>query len=123
MRYHSACGSKPVSLDPLGDMTEILTPQVIVVSNLIVHAATGETCYPGENGFSAHWAEVTTMDPVLQTTLSALAEEKTQVLLRCALLDVTGRMTRVERTKDGTRFIVSIDGLFYRRSEVARNVV
>jgi hypothetical protein len=104
-------------------MTAILTPQVVVVSELIVQAATGETCYPGENGFSAHWAEVTTTDPVLQQRLSALADEKAQVLLRCALLDVTGRMTKVERTKDGTRFVFSIDDVFYRRPELGRNVV
>ena len=104
-------------------MAEIVTPQVVVVSDLIVQVASGETCYPGENGFSAHWAEVTTADPVLQKRLSALAEGKTQVLLRCAMLDVTGRMTKLERTKDGTRFVFSIDDLFYRKPEVAKNVV
>jgi hypothetical protein len=104
-------------------MTEILAPQVVLVPDLIVQVATGGTCYPGENGFSSHWAEVTTADTVLLQRLSTLAEGKTQVLLRCAMLDVTGRVTKLDKTKDGTRFVFSIDDLFYRKPEVARNVV
>jgi hypothetical protein len=104
-------------------MTDTSNPPVVVVSDLIIHVAAGETCYPGENGFCAHWTEVNTTDPVLERRLLALAEGKTQVLLRCAMLDVTGRMTEVERTKDGTRFVFSISDLFYRRPAVPRNVV
>jgi len=118
----SRCGAAGLN-NKLGDMAEILTPQVVMVPDLIVQVATGGTCYPGENGFSAHWAEVTTTDSVLLQRLSTLAEGKTQVLLRCATLDITGRMTKIEKTKDGTRFVFSIDDLFYRKPEVARNVI
>jgi hypothetical protein len=95
-------------------MTEKLTPQVVVVSNLLVGVTTGQTCYPGENGFSAHWAEVTTKDRALEQTLSALADRKAQVVLRCAMLDVTGWVTKLETTDGGIRFVFSIDDLFYR---------
>ena len=108
---------------PLDDMSETLTPPVVVVSDLIVHVATGETCYPGENGFSFHWAEVTTADPVLQQMLSAFADRNTQVLLRCAKLDVIGRITKQERIGSAELFVFRVEDLIYRRSDPVANVV
>lgn len=104
-------------------MSEILTPPVIVVSDLIVHVATGETCYAAEKGFSFHWAEVTTADPLLQQSLSAFVNGDTQVVLRCAKLDVFGRITKQERSGSAELFVISVEDLIYRQSDQVGNLV
>jgi len=103
-------------------MAEIPKHEVVVVPELAVHVVTGETCYPNENGFSSHSAEVTTADPQLLRELSALVGGEPFVL-RCAALDVIGRMSLREKTKKGTRFVVIVDDLVYRKPEAPRNVV
>ena len=108
---------------PLYDMSEILTLPVVVVSDLIVHVATGETCYAGENGFSFHWAEVTTEDPVLQETLSSFADRDTQVLLRCARLDVVGRVTKQEKIGAAELFVFRVEDMIFRPTGRIENVV
>jgi hypothetical protein len=63
-------------------------PELVVVPELCLKVATGETCYPGENGFASHWAEVSTIDSNLIRNLSTLARQERRVLVRCAMLDV-----------------------------------
>jgi hypothetical protein len=44
-------------------------------------------------------------------------------VLRCAALDVMGRVSLYEKTKKGMRFVVIIDDLVYRKPEAPRDVV
>ena len=111
-----------LSAKPLDDMPDIPKHEVVVVPEIAVHVVTGDTCYPDENGFSSHSAEVTTADPDLVRELSHRAGGEPFVL-RCAALDVIGRMTMQEKTKKGTRFVVSIDDLAFRKPETPRDVV
>jgi hypothetical protein len=96
-----------------------VAPEVIIVPELSLQVATGETCYPDESGFAAHWAEVSTADPNLVRSLSEVARQKRRVLLRCAMLDVIGRVTKQEQANGVSRFIVSVDDLTYRRPGAA----
>jgi hypothetical protein len=108
------------STSPLGDMT--IAPILLVVPEMTVRVATGQTCYPDENGFSAHWVEVSTADPSLVRTLATIARQDNRVLLRCAMFDVTGRVTKHEEENGVSRFVVSIEALTYRRPGYVSNV-
>jgi hypothetical protein len=88
----------------------------IIVPQLSIHVATGEAADdPWGQGFSAISAEVVTSDPVLVDILSNAKRERRQVVLRCALLDVIGPITRVATEAGSARFILSVDDLLYRK--------
>lgn len=88
---------------------------IIKVPSLLVQVVTGDTCYPGEDGFSAIYAEVTLDDADLQRELLRSQEGKLLITLRCAVLDVAGHITSY-RTEDKTKtFVVAVKDLTYRK--------
>jgi len=93
-----------------------MTDRIITVPQISVKVVTGKTCYPGENGFSVIYAEVTPQDDKLQRQLSQAQQSKLTVTLRCAMLDVTGRINRVQEGAPDV-FVLSIDELDYRKPQ------
>ena len=89
--------------------------KVIVMPKLTVQVVTGETCYPGEGGFSAIYAEATPETASLVDQLSRARETGEVVTLRCAALDVTGKITNCRRKLTRKIFVLSIDDLVYRK--------
>ena len=85
------------------------------VSKLSVQVLTGDTCYPHENGFSAIYAEVIAEDSGLIEALASAQKEAEVITLRCAMLDVTGRITNLISEEGVNRFVLSIDYLAYRK--------
>lgn len=96
-------------------MTNTVTQ--LVVPALTVHVVTGDTCYGGEGGFSAIYSEVQTTDPDLIKSLSNLQNQKVTALLRCAMVDVIGRVTKCETVGEKTIFVVVVEDLRYRKPE------
>jgi hypothetical protein len=92
-----------------------MTIKILSVSELTVKVVTGETCYPGENGFSAHYAETAPEDSSLVEQLSEAREHGHVVTLRCSCLDVTGKITNRRSESGRDIFVLSIDDLTYRR--------
>jgi hypothetical protein len=89
--------------------------QILRVPTLTIHVVTGETCYPGEGGFSATYAEVVPDDASLARHLSHARETGEVVTLRCAAIGVTGKITNCRRKLMKKIFVLSIDDLTYRR--------
>ena len=106
------------STSPLGDMKT--APTLLVVPEMTVRVVTGPTCHPDENGFAAHWVDVSTADPDLVRTLSTIVRQDDRVLLRCAMFDVTGCVTKHEEENGVSRFVVSIEALTYRSPGVGQ---
>jgi hypothetical protein len=92
-----------------------MTHKILVVPKLTVEVVTGETCYPGENGFSATYAELVPDDASLIGQLSDARESGEVITLRCAALDVTGKITNCRRKLTKKIFVLSIDDLTYRK--------
>lgn len=88
-------------------------PRVIVVNEISVHVATGETCYPGEGGFGALWAEVRTNDPAVKDQLEQATSGGQTVAVRCATLDVIGYVTRQELVCSEHLFVLRVSDLVY----------
>jgi len=89
--------------------------QPIIVSNLRVESVTGPTCYAGENGFSALTAYVKSDDPAIVNQLRKAAEEGITVTIKCATLEIEGRVGNLRVTTDGMTdaIAVSVDELRY----------
>jgi hypothetical protein len=89
--------------------------QPIIVSNLRVESVTGPTCYAGENGFSALTAYVKSDDPAIVNQLRKAGEEGTTVTIKCATLEIEGRVGNLLVTTDGLKdaIAVSVDELRY----------
>ena len=92
-----------------------MTHKILSVPELTVKVVTGETCYLGENGFSAHYAETAPEDSSIVEQLSEARKHGHFVTLRCSCLDVSGKITnrRLENGRD--IFVLSIDDLTYRK--------
>ena len=89
--------------------------ELFVVPDLSVRVVTGDTCYPNENGFSSISAEVAPADSNLAEQLSRVQKSRQVVTLRCAMLDVTGKITN-SLSKDGKKvFVLIVDDMTYRR--------
>ncbi len=88
---------------------------VIQVPNLTVEVVTGETCYPGEGGFSAISATVAAEDADVVRELSEARKRDMVITLRCAMLDVTGKITKCIAEAGKQVFVMPIDDLTYRR--------
>ena len=89
--------------------------RIITVPKLSVDVVTGDTCYPGEDGFSAIFAEVTPEDVDLQRQLAQAQENELTVTLRCAMLDLTGQITNSREETEGKIFVLSIEDMTYRK--------
>jgi hypothetical protein len=92
---------------------------LIPVPKLSVQVVTGDTCYANEGGFSAIYAEVITEDSSLIEVLSRVQKDAEVVTLRCAMLDVTGRITKFTSHKGIKTFVLIIDDLTYRKPRSA----
>ena len=88
---------------------------MIPVPNLTVEVVTGETCYPGEGGFSSISATVAPEDADLIRQLSQARKQGNVITLRCAMLDVTGRITNCIAKAGKQVFVMVIADLTYRR--------
>lgn len=84
----------------------------IIVTNLRVESVTGPTCYRGEDGFSALTAYVRRDDPEVMSLLLRAAEAGTSVVIKCARLEIEGRVGRLQFSANETKDIaVSVDYL------------
>ena len=92
-----------------------MTNQILLVPELTIKVVTGQTCYAGEGGFSATYAEVAPDDAGLVGQLSHAREAGEVITLRCAAIDVTGKITNCRRKLTKKIFVLSIDDLTYRK--------
>jgi hypothetical protein len=93
-----------------------MTNKILSVPELTVKVVTGDTCYPGENGFSAHYAETAPEDSSLAEQLSEARKHGHVITLRCASLDVTGKITNCRSESGRDVFVLMIDDMTYRRA-------
>jgi hypothetical protein len=89
--------------------------QPIIVSNLIVESVAGATCYPDEGGFSALTAYVKPDDPETIDRLRRAANEGARVIVRCAKLEIEGRVGNLDVSIGGMigAIAIAIDELRY----------
>jgi len=92
-----------------------MTNDTIVVPELAVRVVTGDTCYRYEGGFSAIYAEVITENPLLAAQLSEAHKAGGVITLRCAMLDVTGKIGRPLDDTTGKTFVLSVVDMTYRK--------
>jgi hypothetical protein len=93
-----------------------MTKDIIVVPEVAVRVVTGDTCYQYENGFSAIYAEITAGDgSVAEQQLSKAHHDGCFVTVRCAMLDVIGRITKCSITSSAKTFVLPIDDITYRK--------
>jgi hypothetical protein len=80
-----------------------------------VESATGPTCYPEENGFSALIAYVKSDDAAIVNQLTQAADDGTTIIVRCATLEVEGKVGKFQFTKGKTEntIAISVDDLRY----------
>ena len=88
---------------------------MIQVQKLTVEVVTGETCYPGEGGFSSISATIAPEDADLVRQLSQAQKRGDVITLRCAMLDVTGKITNCISDAGKQAFVMVIDDMTYRR--------
>src|SRR5262249_33615368 len=89
----------------------------IVVDRLTVEVVTGECLMDHGPGFSEISACVVLDEPTTIDRLEACRQADQVVTLRCARLEVVGRVTRSDANGTKTTFIVSIDDLTFRDVE------
>jgi hypothetical protein len=92
-----------------------MTNNIIVVPQLGVRVVTGDTCYPHENGFSAIYAEVAAEDASLAEQLSQAQQDGRVVTLRCAMLDVVGKISKCSVISGVKTFVLLIEDMTYRK--------
>jgi hypothetical protein len=87
----------------------------IVVPNLRVESVTGPTCYSAEDGFSALTAFVKADDAVIVNQLIRASEDGATVTVRCATLEVEGKVGKFQFAKGETRdtIAIAVDDLRY----------
>ena len=89
---------------------------VIVVERLTVEVITGAASDdPYGQGFSAIVASGCSSERTVVESLTRANQEKRSVTLRCAMLDVTGPITKIERHAETTRVKLYVEDLSYRR--------
>ena len=92
----------------------------IVVPELSVGVVTGSPADdPYGQGFSAIYAEIVTADPTLLRVFSTAKHSRESVVVRCAMLDVIGPITKEtrERFRRRTKFVLSVEDVVYRKPE------
>jgi len=87
----------------------------LVVTELTVRVVTGDTCYPGENGFSSIYAELTLDSSAVIEQLSRAQKDREPITIRCAMLDTIGKITKYRLNHGRHVFVQSIDELVYRK--------
>ena len=88
----------------------------IVVPELSVLVVTGSAADdPHRQGFSAIYAEIVTADAALAHTFSAAKQSREPIVVRCAMLDVIGTITKEASESGGTKFVLSIEDVVYRK--------
>jgi hypothetical protein len=88
---------------------------VITVTRLSVDVEMGKaTDDPHGQGFAAISATVETGDTAVVDQLERVHRERDTVTLRCAMLDVTGPITKVNTKRRTTEFVLSVRQLAYR---------
>ena len=92
-----------------------MTSKIILIPTLKVEVVTGDTCYRGEGGFSSISAKVAPEDTNLVGKLSRAQDRGDVITLRCAMLDVTGKITNCISDGGKKIFVMVIDDLTYRR--------
>ena len=81
-----------------------------------MQVATGEaTEDPYGQGFAAIWATFEIVDRALIERLTQIASERASVTVRCAMLNVSGPITKTERIGQAVRFVLMVDDLVYRK--------
>jgi hypothetical protein len=80
----------------------------IVVPNLRVEVVTGPTCYPAEGGFSALTAYLSSVEPAIASQLRKAAEGNLRVKVRCAMLEIEGRIGNIQFQNGGAKDTVAI---------------
>jgi hypothetical protein len=93
----------------------LMEDRIITVPELSIRVVTGDSCYHGENGFSAIYSEVTPDNAALQRQLATAQKDQLIVTLRCAMLDVTGRITNCRTEGKGKTFVLSVEDMVYRK--------
>ena len=95
-----------------------MTNRIVEVPELAVHVVTGETCYRYEDGFSCIYAEVAAEDSSLcAQNVSQVQKDGQIVTLRCAMLDVTGKITNCRVYAGVKTFVLSIEDMIYRKPQ------
>jgi hypothetical protein len=84
----------------------------IIVTNLRIESVTGPTCYRGEDGFSSLTAYVKRDDPEITSLLLRAAEAGTSVVVKCARLEIEGRVGRLQFSANETKEVaITVDYL------------
>ena len=89
---------------------------VVIVKDLTVQVATGapsEDCYGP--GFSIIYAEAVVTDSADVDRLFDAKERNAPVILRCAMLDAVGLITKTERGAKSTKFVMGVETVIYRK--------
>jgi hypothetical protein len=86
---------------------------VPIVRSLRIHAVSGDTLYPDENGFSAVWGEVDSDDAAITNVLDQVLQVGTAVSLRCGALEITGKLYGREARDDGCHYRIDIHRVQY----------
>ena len=92
-----------------------MADRIITVQKITVQVATGDTSYQAEDGFSSIFAELAPDDANLQRQLAQVQKNDIVVTLRCAMLDVTGKITNSISENGAVLFVLSIDDMTYRK--------
>ena len=92
-----------------------MTDSIIIVPELAVRVVTGDTCYQYENGFSAIYAEVSAEESMLAQQLSEAQKTDRIVTLRCAMLDVVGKISKCKVVSGVKTFVLPIEDMTYRK--------
>jgi hypothetical protein len=97
---------------------------VITVPNLTLHIQTGEAEKdPYGQGFAAIYAEVQIGERLARDALTRAYNEQATVTVRCAMLDVLGRVTKSTRRGSRGGFVVAVEDLTYRKPDFTASLV
>jgi hypothetical protein len=89
---------------------------VIDVPEISVQVVTGEAAQdPYGQGFAAISAAFEVVDRALIERVVHIAGQGTSVKVRCAMISVSGPITRTERIGQAMRFVLMVDDLIYRK--------
>ena len=90
----------------------------IVVPDLSVRVVTGSPADdPHGQGFSAIYAEILTADAALLRIFSTAKQSRESIVVRCAMLDVIGPITKETHESGCTKFVLSIEDVVYRKPQ------
>jgi hypothetical protein len=89
----------------------------IVVPNLVVEVVTGDSLMDHGGGFLGIFARVVLDEPATMELLETRRQAGEVVALRCARLEVVGRITRRASENGKTTFVLSIEDLKFRDVE------